>query len=95
MNDLIYLARSRAALIWLVLIIATSASWWLGVHHIGGLENTEGAVGAVVILIAMIKVRLVAINFMEIRHAPTPLRVLVELYCAVVLIALVTILLVT
>ena len=38
-------------------------------------------VAIVVLAIAAIKVRLVGLDFMELRHAPIPLRVLFEVYC--------------
>jgi hypothetical protein len=95
LNDILYLARSRATVVWLVLVGATAASWWLGVHDVPGLDSIGGGVGAVVILIAMIKVRFVALHFMEIRDAPRPLRLIIEFYCAAVLAALMVLLLVT
>ncbi len=38
-------------------------------------------VAVVVLAIAAIKVRLVGLDFMELRHAPIPLRVMFEAYC--------------
>lgn len=95
MNDLAYLARSRATAIWFVLVAATAASWWFGVHDVPGLDHTEGAVGALVMVIAFIKVRFIILHFMEVRGAPTSLRLILEIYCAAVLTTVVTLLLVT
>lgn len=95
MTEILYLARSRATLIWLVLLAATAASWRLGVHGVAGIDEVSGGVGALVIAIAMVKVRLVAMHFMEVRHAPRLLRVILEVYCAAVLAVLAVTLLVT
>jgi hypothetical protein len=37
----------------------------------------------IVLAIAAIKVRLVGLDFMELRHAPIPLRAVFECYCVV------------
>lgn len=58
---------------WLVLLVATGATWWLG---------EVGAAGAGAILamlaIAFIKGRLVILDFMELRGAPPLWRLLFE-----------------
>lgn len=70
--------RSRAGLSWLVLIAATLMSYALGADHGAG-----SAMVAVVLAIAAVKVRLVGLDFMELRSAPIPLRVVFEGYCLV------------
>lgn len=70
------LVRSRAGLSWLILVAATLVSWAVGADH-----GTGSMVAIVVLAIAAIKVRLVGLDFMELRHAPIPLRVLFEVYC--------------
>lgn len=70
--------RGRAGVSWLVLIAATLVSYALGADH------GTGSVMAVVVLgIAAIKIRLVGLDFMELRSAPMPLRVAFEGYCLV------------
>jgi hypothetical protein len=70
------LVRNRAGLSWLVLVAATLMSWAIGSEH------GTGSMTAVVVLgVAAIKVRLVGLDFMELRHAPIPLRAVFELYC--------------
>jgi len=70
--------RSRAGLSWLVLIAATLVSYAMGADH------GTGSVMAVVVLgIAAIKIRLVGLDFMELRSAPISLRVAFEGYCLV------------
>jgi len=68
--------RNRAGASWLVLIVATLISYALGADH------GSGSVMVVVVLaIAAIKIRLVGLDFMELRGAPIPLRIAFEGYC--------------
>jgi hypothetical protein len=68
--------RGRAGVSWLVLIGATLVSYALGADH-----GTGSVMVAVVLAIAAIKVRLVGLDFMELRSAPIPLRAAFECYC--------------
>ncbi|MCW2515578.1 MAG: hypothetical protein JWR11_4620, partial [Mycobacterium sp.] len=69
-------ARGRAGVSWLVLIAATLLSYALGADH------GVGSVVVVVVLgIATVKVRLIGLDFMELRSAPIPLRAVFEGYC--------------
>jgi hypothetical protein len=70
------LLKNRAGASWLVLVAATALSWAVGAEH-----GTGSMVAVVVLGIAAIKVRLVGLDFMELRHAPIPLRVAFECYC--------------
>ena len=70
------LVRNRAGFSWLILVAATVVSWAVGAEH-----GTGSMVAIVVLAIAAIKVRLVGLDFMELRHAPIPLRVVFEAYC--------------
>ncbi|MFI9408665.1 cytochrome C oxidase subunit IV family protein [Nocardia gamkensis] len=84
MTTLGAIARTRATLIWLALVSATVASWWLGTevgNPAGGSHQTESVV---IILMAFVKVRFVGLYFMELRNAPFVLRYLFEAYCLVV-----------
>jgi hypothetical protein len=68
--------RNRAGLSWLFLIAATLISYAVGADH------GTGSIAAVVVLaIASIKIRLVGLDFMELRNAPIALRTLFEFYC--------------
>jgi hypothetical protein len=71
-------ARGRAGVSWLVLIAATLLSYALGAEH-----GVGSAVVVVLFGIAAIKVRLIGLDFMELRSAPMPLRVAFESYCLV------------
>ncbi len=70
------LVRNRAGFSWLLLVAATVVSWALGADH-----GTGSLVALVVLGIAAWKVRLVGLDFMELRHAPIPLRAAFEFYC--------------
>jgi len=77
------LLRTRATLVWLVLIAATSISWALGVEHALG-HNSATTASVLILLVAVVKLRLVGLYFMELRNAPTLLRALFEAYCVIV-----------
>lgn len=68
--------RNRAGLSWLLLVAATLASWLVGADH-----GTGSVVAVVVLAIAAAKIRLVGLDFMELRSAPVPLRTAFEVYC--------------
>lgn len=64
-----------ATRVWAILVVLTAAAFWTGADH--GLGTGEVALASVLV-IAMIKVRLVAWYFMELRHAPAFLRRVVD-----------------
>jgi hypothetical protein len=66
----------RAGFNWLLLIAATVASFALGPDH-----RKSAWLAVAVLGIAAVKVRLVGLDFMELRHAPIALRAVFELYC--------------
>jgi caa(3)-type oxidase subunit IV len=70
------LVANRAGISWLLLVAATIISWAVGAEH-----GTGATVVLVVLAIAACKVRLVGLDFMELRHAPLPLRAAFEFYC--------------
>lgn len=70
----------RATVVCIVLVMATLISWQLG--H-GELFTNAHYTIAFILLIAIIKIRYVILDFMEVRHAPAPLRVAVELWCVI------------
>jgi hypothetical protein len=70
------LLKNRAGASWLFLVAATVVSWAVGAEH-----GTGSMVAVLVLGIAAIKVRLVGLDFMELRHAPIPLRAAFEGYC--------------
>ena len=72
------LLRARSTLVWLVLVVVTLLSWALGADH-----GVGSAVGVVVLGLAVVKVRFVGLDFMELRDAPLMLRALFEAYCLI------------
>jgi hypothetical protein len=76
---LLALVRNRAGISWLILIAATVVSLAVGAEH-----GTGSMVVLVVLAIAALKVRLVGLDFMELRHAPILLRAAFEFYCVAI-----------
>jgi heme/copper-type cytochrome/quinol oxidase subunit 4 len=71
---MITLLRKPVSVVWIVLMLATCASTWM----LSKDAFSPVVATVVVFLIAAFKVRLVMLHFMELRHAPTPLRVAFE-----------------
>lgn len=74
------LLMKSATLVWLFLMAATCVTTW-------GLSKdqfTASVATLSIILIAAIKIRLVLLHFMELRHAPLPWRLLLEAWVLVV-----------
>lgn len=61
---------------WLLLMLATCLSWWLGQDHAlnSGQSGDDRIVSSGLIVIAFIKVRIVIRYFMEVRQAPLALK---------------------
>jgi hypothetical protein len=71
--------------VWLVLIVASSGSWLVGSEDASSVQ-----IGSIaIIFIAFVKVRLVGLYFMELKHSVLALRAIFEAY-VVALWALVT-----
>ncbi len=81
------LLLSGASLVWLVLMLATCATtWWLSKDGVSAVVGTIA-----ILLIAMIKIRLVVMHFMEVRHAPRKWRLIYEVWLAVVTTVLIAV----
>src|SRR5271170_2055338 len=83
---MIHLARNRVTFIWVVLVSATALSFAMG--HGFGFDDVRKA-SVAIIIVAFVKVRFVILDFMEIRHAPIPMRIVGEVWAVVVCTALV------
>jgi len=70
------LLRARSTAVWLVLVAVTMVSFALGADH-----GVGSSVAVVVLGLAVVKVRYVGLDFMELRTAPVMLRALFEAYC--------------
>jgi len=77
---MIQLLRNRISAVWLGLVLATLASWTLGVGHDLGAKQA----GVVILAIAFVKVRFIGRYFMELRDAPVPLLTLFEAWVTAV-----------
>jgi caa(3)-type oxidase subunit IV len=75
--------RTRATSVWAVLVIATTISWALGSDQGFGPDGHTLA-SVVILVVALFKVRLVGLYFMELREAPPALRGVFEGYCVAV-----------
>lgn len=75
------LLRNRISVVWVVLILLTVVSLWVGTDH--GVDDVQVA-GVAVLVVAFTKVRFVGLYFMELRHAPVPLRLIFEAWCVAV-----------
>ena len=75
------LLRNRVSAVWFVLIAATLVSFTLGTDH--GISSHQVA-SIIIMTIAFIKVFLVGMYFMELRHAPQVLRGVFLGYCLLV-----------
>lgn len=75
----------RLTLVWVLLLALTFGSFVIGIEQGAGFAS----VGAVLIIgIALFKVHLIGIHYMDLRVAPLPLRLIFEAYLLVVFIAL-------
>ncbi|BBX20383.1 hypothetical protein CRI77_03545 [Mycolicibacterium duvalii] len=70
------LVGARVVVTWLLLVGATVVSWAVGADH-----GTGSGAAVLVLAIAAVKIRLVGLDFMELRGAPLPLRAAFECYC--------------
>jgi len=68
--------------IWVLLASATALSWYMG-------GDATLNIPAVMLLIAFFKTRLVIMHFMEVNHAPMPLRLVGEAWGVVCCTALI------
>jgi hypothetical protein len=73
--------RHRTTAIWMVLVLATCGTWLLGAET---RQSPSAFATTILMLIAFIKVRLVGLEFMELRSAPLALRLMFESYVVVV-----------
>jgi caa(3)-type oxidase subunit IV len=78
-------SERRFTLVWVVLLVLTFGSFVVGVEQSPGFAS----IGAVIILaLALVKVRLVGLHYMDLRSSPVLLRLLFEAYVVAVFIAL-------
>lgn len=79
------LLRRPGSVVWALLMVATIVTTWgLAKDNFDPKWST-----AAIFVIAAIKVRMVLMHFMELNHAPTPVRLVFEAWVAVVTIGVV------
>lgn len=76
--------RTNATLIWFLLCALTVVSWSLGTDHGFGTGHHVSA-SLAIFAVAIFKVRLVGLYFMELKMAPRVLRGIFEGYCLALL----------
>lgn len=64
---------ARTTAIWLILILASFLTWWLGTNDSRD-QLSDRVMIAAVVVIAFLKAYLVGMEFMEVRGAPVVLR---------------------
>ena len=65
--------RARTTAIWVILVLASFLTWWLGMNG-SGHQLVDRIMIAAVIVIAFFKAYLIGMEFMEVRGAPAVLR---------------------
>lgn len=86
-GDFRFALHQRATWVWFVLVAATACSWVLGTG--GAAAESTRLVTALLVGIALFKARLVIRYFMEVRQAALSLRILTDLWCAIVGVAII------
>lgn len=77
---------STASRVWFFLVALTLVSWTLGTSH--GLSGGHAVAAVAILAVAVFKVRLIGLYFMELRDAPWALRGLFEGYCVILFVLL-------
>jgi Prokaryotic Cytochrome C oxidase subunit IV len=75
------LFKTRITAVWVLLVAATAASWEMG--H-GLFFDDPGKAAIAIIVVALVKVRFVMMEFMELRGAPLAMRLAADAWLAVV-----------
>jgi hypothetical protein len=80
---------ARTTAIWLILILASFLTWWLGTNDSRD-QLSDRVMIAAVIVIAFLKAYLVGMEFMEVRGAPAVLRGLLTGWVGLLAVAVTT-----
>ncbi|PTT63106.1 cytochrome C oxidase subunit IV family protein [Arthrobacter sp. HMWF013] len=82
------LIESRVTIVWIVLMVLTIANPVLGIEaQLAGSTSVQ-LLGVAILTLAIVKVRLVGLDFMELRKAPVPMRLMFEAYCLILWVVL-------
>lgn len=80
---------ARTTDIWLILILASFLTWWLGTNDSRD-QLSDRVMIAAVVVIAFLKAYLVGMEFMEVRGAPAVLRGLLTGWVGLLAVAVTT-----
>ena len=80
---------ARTTAIWLILIMASFLTWWLGTNDSRD-QLSDRVMIAAVVVIALLKAYLVGMEFMEVRGAPAVLRGLLTGWVGLLAVAVTT-----
>jgi Prokaryotic Cytochrome C oxidase subunit IV len=80
---------ARTTAVWLILILASFLTWWLGTNDSRDQLSNRVMIAAVVV-IAFLKAYLVGMEFMEVRGAPAVLRGLLTGWVGLLAVAVTT-----
>ena len=80
---------ARTTAIWLILILASFLTWWLGTNDSRD-QLSDRVMIATVVVIAFLKAYLVGMEFMEVRGAPAVLRGLLTGWVGLLAVAVTT-----
>lgn len=84
-------SEKRLLLVWLGLVAVTLVSWWIGSQRDHAEFRSNPAITYGVLLIAAVKIRVIVMEFMEVRHAPGLLRRLTDGWTVFIIAALLAI----
>ncbi|KKC05120.1 cytochrome C oxidase subunit IV family protein [Mycobacterium nebraskense] len=79
--------NKRLLIVWLILASLTLAYLWID-HSVGGSLKSSAVVTSSVIVIALVKVRIIFREFMEVRNAPVLLCRLTDAWVVLMAVAL-------
>ena len=82
-------SHARLAFVWAALSAITLVSYWLGMQYDHGFAKTDAIAFLGVLAIAAIKARVIFREFMDVRHAPTRLKLLTDIWLVLTVGALV------
>jgi Prokaryotic Cytochrome C oxidase subunit IV len=80
---------ARTTVIWVILILASFLTWWLGTNDSRD-QLSDRVMIAAVVVIAFLKAYLVGMEFMEVRGAPAVLRGLLTGWVGLLAVAITT-----
>ncbi len=70
----------RITIVWFGLVLATLVSWTLSSEHVFNSTGARTLTTMAVLAVALVKVRYIGLDFMELRHAPRALRLVLEIW---------------